>query len=296
MSTTEAFLYATLVYVDYKPQDPSKEFQPRGMTLITITAPISGPIAIRQGDIIIPGTDVAFGGFSALLGYKDATDTTAAAIRDRDVYLLGIASSGLQLARVSINDMTDYANYRFWRPQEQSFAATPPLPTIADNDQIYVPGSFSSGSVFFSPYFETFLMVYFNEMVDSTFYIRYLDLANPLSNDTAWVAGGRYGNGISGEDVEALIKYSWSVEQTLHTTTPGPGGFNYAGMAHPHFFNKQYFSQSLYPDATHKNQRTNEWYGPIAHSDAAEDGKNLLLSWTAQVIDQHPMKGRIMLT
>ena len=36
------------------------------MTLITITAPDGGPVPVRQGDLIIPGTEVAFGGFSTL--------------------------------------------------------------------------------------------------------------------------------------------------------------------------------------------------------------------------------------
>ena len=84
----QAFLYAPLVYVDSKPKDPSKEYQARGMTLITITAPDSGPIATRQGDLIIPGTEVAFGGFSPLLGFKSTDSaTTRMVVIGMSIYL-----------------------------------------------------------------------------------------------------------------------------------------------------------------------------------------------------------------
>jgi len=55
ISTTQAFMYAPLVYVDYQPQDPAKEYQARGMTLITITLPDTrkgGPVALRKGDLV----------------------------------------------------------------------------------------------------------------------------------------------------------------------------------------------------------------------------------------------------
>lgn len=61
------------------------------------------------------------------------------------------------------------------------------------------------------------------------------------------------------------------------------GFFNYAGMAHPEYFNTQYFPQSLYPPDTPAKQQVNEWYGP---GTAGVDGKSLLLSWTAQVSSQ----------
>lgn len=267
--------------MDSKPQDPSKEYQARGMTLITITTPTSGPVAARQGDLIIPGTEVAYGGFSSILGYK-STDAAATEKEsgDRDVYLLGMTASGLQLARVGMNYLSDFSKYRFWNPQDLSFSASPPHPRFQDASQIYLPGTFSSGSVFFSPYFKTFIMVYFNKMVDSTFYIRYLQLNGPLGQDATWIVGGKNGKGLEAEDAEALVKYTWSAEQKLYASPLGPGGFNYAGMAHLEYFNTQYFPQSLYPTKTPAKQRVNKWYGP---GSAGIDGKTLLLSWTSQV-------------
>ena len=279
ISTTQAFLYAPLVYVDSKPQDPSKEYSARGMTLITITAPSSGPVATRQGDLIIPGTEVPFGGFSSVLGYSSTDAATGRDSGNRDIYLFGMTASGLQLARVDMNYLTDFSKYKFWNPRLQNFSASPPDPRLRDNSQIYLPGTFSSGSIFYSPYFKTFVMVYFNKMVDSTFYMRYLQLDDPLGQDSTWIAGGKDGKGLEAEDAEALVRYSWSAEQKLYASSPGPGGFNYAGNAHPEFFNTQYFPKSLYSANTPAKKRVNKWYGP---GNAGIDGKNLLLSWTSQ--------------
>ena len=270
-----------------KPQDPSKEYQGRGMTLITITAPSTGPVATRQGDLIIPGTEIGYGGFTTLLGRKSTNASTDQTDGDRDVYLLGMTNSGLQLARVGVNDLNMFSKYTFWEPDKLNFTDTPPTRGLIDNNQIYVPGSFSCGSMFYSPYFQTFIMVYFNKLVDSTFYIRYLDLANPLTKDSTWILGGKKGKGIEAEDAEALVRYSWSPQQTLYASPPGKGGFNYAGSAHPEFFNRQYFAKSLYPDSTPTKDRINDWYGSsvVSERDAGGvDGKNLLLSWTSQKV------------
>ena len=128
-------------------------------------------------------------------------------------------------------------------------------------------------------------MIYFNKMADSTFYIRYLNLDNPLEDDANWVKGGKNGTGILQEDAEALTKYAWSPEQTLFVSPTGKGGFNYAGTPHPSYFNRQYFAPSLYPDNTPDEQRKNDWYGSnlVPEDDAGGDGRYLLLSWTSQL-------------
>lgn len=249
------------------------------MTLITITAPSSGPVATRQGDLIIPGTEVAYGGFTSVLGYKSTDSVTDKDAGHRDVYLLGMTAFGLQLARVGMNGLRDFAQYTFWNPQQRNFSTSPPSPDVSDLAQIYLPGTYSSGSVFYSPFFKTFIMIYFNKMVDSTFYIRYLELNKPSMNDGTWITGGKNGKGIEAEDAEAMVKYTWSAEQKLYASPTGPGGFNYAGMAHPEYFNTQYFAKSLYPDHTPSKKRKNTWYGP---GNAGVDGKSLLLSWTSQ--------------
>lgn len=295
------------------------------MTLITIKAPDSGPVAKRRGDLIIPGTEVAFGGFSTLVGHKSTSDSKGRSANDLDVYLLGMTESGLQLARVGINDISDWDSYSFWDPEKQKFTKDSPNLKVKDPSKIYLPGTYSSGSVFFSPYFQTFIMVYFNKMTDSTFYIRYLDLQAPLREDGTWVKDGKDGQGIKAEDVEALVFYKWSGEETLYKSAPGqlyvtksdldtfltyhvhyigPGGFNYAGFAHPEYFNRQYFAavcahfqtrnanqdirltcqKSLYPSGTSAKDRRNQWYGEkvVPEDQAGGDGKHLMLSWTSQ--------------
>ena len=255
------------------------------MTLVALTAPKNGPVAIRQGDLIIPGTEVAFGGFSTLMGFKSTSTTQDMDAGDRDIYLLGMTNSGLQLARVGINDMKAYGKYVFYDPETRSFSTTSPDPSLKDPKRIYLPGTFSSGSIFYSPYFSTFVMIYFNKMVDSTFYMRYLNLDSPLGADPIWVTAGKNGEGVMHEDAEALVKYAWSPEQKLWVSPTSKGGFNYAGLAHPEFFNRQYFAPSLYPDSTPQKRRINDWYGSslISEKDAASDGKSILLSWTAQL-------------
>ena len=282
-STSQAFLFAPLVYVDNKPQDPSNEYQARGMTLISISAPSGGPIASRQGDLIIPGTEVAYGGFSSSLGYTSTANPQD--FSKRDVYLLGIADGGLQLARARVEKLTDFSAYRFWDPTTLAFTDKPPKSDEKDYQKIYLPGSFTYGNVFYSSYFHTFLMVYFNKIVDSTFRIRFLDLNNPVGDDPIWPKKGKRGKGIAPEDIEALVKYAWSPEQELYKSPPGKGGFNYAGMAHPEYFNRQYFAPSLYPTGTSASERRNAWYGSdvVAEKDAGGDGKHLLLSWTSQL-------------
>lgn len=128
-------------------------------------------------------------------------------------------------------------------------------------------------------------MVYFNGLVDSTFYIRYLDIDQPVGSDAVWAKGGKNGKGVRHEDAEALIKYAWSPQQQLYVSPTGKGGFNYAGTAHPEYFNRQYFANSLYPDWTPAAQRQNDWYGSslVTETESSGDGQHLMLSFTSQV-------------
>ena len=104
---------------------------------------------MRQDELVIPGTQVAFGGFATLLGYASTADIT----RDstvRDIYLLGAAYNGLQLARVNLEDIGSYTKYSYFDPQNLNFTNASPDLNITDVGQLYLPGTFSSGSVFYS--------------------------------------------------------------------------------------------------------------------------------------------------
>lgn len=284
IGTESAFLYAPLVYVDAKPEDPSKHYQSRGITLVSISAPSSGPTATRVVDLLFPGNTVPFGGFAGLLGAPNLDSASTRPVGDRDAYLFGYTDAGLQIARITLDDITNESGYTFFQPNQCNFTKNTPDPSITDPGQIYLTGTYASGSVFYSPYFQTFLFIYLDKFADSTFYIRYLDLEQPSCGSSVWIRGGKNGTGIGPDDAEAIVWYDWSAPQTLYISPTGKGGFNYAGFAHPEFFNRQYLSPSLYPDATPDSVRRNNWYGSkiLAESAAGGDGKNLLLSWTSQ--------------
>ena len=115
-------------------------------------------------------------------------------------------------------------------------------------------------------------MVYFKKNGDSTFYFRYLNLAKDIYD------GKSFGSAIQSTFVEYLSEFQWSAEAVLYESPPGPGGYNYAGTAHPEFFNRDYYSGLGLGEV-------NPWYGQnvVAVPAARDDGKHLMLSWTSQL-------------
>ncbi|KAI9883294.1 MAG: hypothetical protein M1823_004937 [Watsoniomyces obsoletus] len=286
INRTHALFYAPIVYVDSKPEDPAAHYSARGMTLLSMTAPVDGPEAARTSALLFPGDEVPFGGFAALVG-SPSTDTIIYRHEsDRDVYLLGVTDAGLQLARVPLQLADEYPAYTYFQPRESKFVLEAPDIDTIDREDIYLEGSFTSGGVFFSPYFKTFILIYFNKFVDSTFYIRFLDLDKPLHRSKIWSRNGKRGKGIEHEDVEALVFYPWSPEQVLYRSPPDEGGFNYLGAAHPEYFNRQYYPRSDHfrSGKTGGHPDRGEWYGGdvVPEESAGGDGKHLLLSWTSQ--------------
>ncbi|KAI9791067.1 MAG: hypothetical protein M1816_004298 [Peltula sp. TS41687] len=281
VNRTHAFLYAPVVHVNSDPEDPAGRYMPRGMTLVWISTSDDGPQAYRTSRLLFPDEQVPYGGYGAVVGSPSHDTARFRSKDDRDVYLLGVTDAGLQMARVDLKHIEIPSAYSYFNPIQADFTHEHPSPNNANKDEIYMPGTFTSGTLFFSPYLKTFVLVYFNRMVDSTFYIRFLDLNQPLKD-------ARPRGSIGARDVEALVRYSWSEEQVLYRSPPGKGGFNYAGAAHPEYFNRQY-----YPRTTHFALRNklpwaahgNEWYGAseVSEPTSGGDGKHLLLSWTSQL-------------
>jgi hypothetical protein len=272
-----AILYAPVVYVEATNKTDAKQYKAHGVTLITIRAGHAGPTASRAVDILFSTEDVPYGVFIAIVGL--GSDKL-----NLDVYLFGIANSGLQLARVESTAMKNLKAYEYFERASCSFTSTSPNPMNANLSSIYLAGNFSSGSIFYSPFLKTYLMVYFNDQADSTFYIRYLDLESLVCPTKAWVKGGKYGKGIEAEDVEAVIRYGWSSEAVLYRSPPGPKGFNYAGLAHPEFFNNQYYARCMYWYQGIDSDMESGWIGGglVEQEQAGVDGRHLLLSWTSQ--------------
>ncbi|KAI9832687.1 MAG: hypothetical protein M1819_004273 [Sarea resinae] len=282
----QAFIFAPLTYVDELQQHTDRMFKSRGITLVSIELRHWGPQATRQNDLMFPDTEVPFGGFSAVVGYASTDRDPNRRGDDTDIYVLGKTASGLQLARAPASQIMDHDAYKYYEPRTRTFTDQTPDPNITGPEDLYLTGSFSNGNLFWSPYFGTFVLVYFNHMADSKFYMRYLDLDNPLNDTSAiWTAGGRLGNGIQGGDAEALIRYAWSPEQEVFATPPGPGGYNYAGQAHPEYFNRQYYPRTAFTPTEDPPGRLNRWFGSseVEEDDAGGDGKHLLVSWTSQI-------------
>ncbi|KAI9737001.1 MAG: hypothetical protein M1834_000590 [Cirrosporium novae-zelandiae] len=282
---TSAFLFTPIVLVTVDPSDPSGIFQSDGMALISLSAPSSGPLATRIGSAIFLANEVPFGGFASILGTASLSTASQRPSNDQDVYLLGKTDYGLQLARVPLTNLSSFNAYTFFDPLTHDFTTTAPNRNTTSASQLYLSGSFSSGSLFYSPYFSTFILIYFTNLADSTFYVRFLDLSAPLNTASEdWPPNGKNGTGISASSAEALAHYAWSPPQPLYKSPPGTGGYNYAAFAHPEYFNRQYFPPSFYiPEAPTCDKR-NEWFGTgiISESAAGGDGKHILLSWTEQ--------------
>ena len=255
----------------------ASQYKAQGVTLITIKAGQAGPIASRATEVLFLSQDVPYGVFASIVGHANNNIHL-------DIYLFGIATSGLQLARVKSTLMKDFRAYEYLEPATCSFTSTAPSAEIGNLSDIYLPGNFSSGSIFHSPFLKTFLLVYFNSEADSTFYARYLDSDIPLCPTNKWIKGGKYGNGIQAGDVEAVYRYAWSSEQVLFRSPPGPKGFNYAGLAHPEFFNNQYYAQSSYWYQGISSETESGWFGGglVEQEQAGGNGRHLLLSWTSQ--------------
>ena len=256
----------------------STQYKAVGVTLITIKAGRAGPTASRSTEALFSSDDVPFGVFGAIVGHKNKDVYL-------EVYLFGIVTTGLQLARVKSTLMEDLRAYEYLDPTTCSFTGTPPNPGNNNLSDVYLAGNFSSGSIFYNPFLKTFLLVYFNNEADSTFYARYLDLDSAVCPTVTWIKGGKYGNGVQAEDVEAVYRYAWSSEQVLYRSPPGPRGFNYAGFAHPEFFNNQYYAKKYaYWYGGISSEMESGWFGGglVGQEQAGGDGRHLLLSWTSQ--------------
>lgn len=156
-----------------------------------------------------------------------------------------------------------------------SFGLNSPLHTSAT--ATFLNGTFSSGNIFFSELYQTFLIIYFNRLVDNSFYIRYLDRERPLfdlkgaahKDDATWGIN----KNLTANDVEAIVRYAWSSQYKLYETKQGKGGFSYAGSVSVNYF-------AGLPGIKEKSDKTN-W---------------VLLTWTEQTGEkvQYATRGAVL--
>ncbi|KAK9366114.1 hypothetical protein V1509DRAFT_306632 [Lipomyces kononenkoae] len=139
----------------------------------------------------------------------------------------------IHLAKVPVGHETDMRYYRYYDAAAHGYSSTMPVPTERRQWAAVVSGtnSFTTGSVFWSEYHNAFLLVFFNDMVDSTF--RVMSAPSPAGpwNESSAV---------------------------LYDTVPGPRGYNYDGNASPIYYQqpgqvagKELLLQYSYQDTKH---------------------------------------------
>jgi hypothetical protein len=208
-----AVLYAQLVFVT-----PLLTFTHVGNTLLYVkTDKLNGPIATRKVDLMFKQTEISWGSFGAIRSW--GTDGIGG--NTGKVYLIGaIGVSSLVVARVNAATIETKSTYEYWNGA--SWTLTMPTATKAFS---IMTGSFSSGDIFYSPYHRTYIFVYMNNLADSTFHYRYLLAPAAIIPSTGT------------DTVEAIVKYSWSAEQTLLKTPSALSGqYTYAGGIQAGYF------------------------------------------------------------
>ena len=298
VSPALAWLWAPVVQVSNITSHNSKtvqqEYTYQYTTLAKIEDTKSGLTAARSSDrLFVNDTELSgrlspFGCFANLVGKtSECYDELLTVCLQHFVYLLGVYGDGLQLARLPLHDIgKPESAYEFWQSEYCNFSLPGDTSKLSPASKSYLQGSFSTGSLFYSPFFETFILVYMNADADSTLYVRYLDLNILLcaGNGNIWQKGGINGQGVQKRDAEAIIHYQWSDSQVL-VKTPVPADnakYNYAGMAHPEYFNRQYYQDWMYSNGGIDSDMRSPWLGQdiITEADAGGDGKHLMVSWT----------------
>lgn len=130
------------------------------------------------------------------------------------------------LGRVPVDQVADASAYTYWQGNETGWTGDQPNKLSTTNT--FLPGTFSTVDIFYSPRHLTFIAVYFDQYVDNDFYWRYLDADKPIL--PSWAGGG------DDDIAELLVQYSWAKAQLLFQTPPPSKSYNYGGG-----LNKGYF-------------------------------------------------------
>lgn len=151
MNPVTAILYATLVHVETTSKTGTRQDKAHGVTLITIRGGNAKPSASRAVDVLFSSEDVQYGVFAAIVGRGGSKV-------DLHIYLFGIAGSGLQLARVRASAMKNLNAYEYFDPASCSFRSAPPSQVNAMLSDVHLCGGFSSESIFYTPFLQTYLL------------------------------------------------------------------------------------------------------------------------------------------
>ena len=220
LNKTHSLLYASLVYdeVDMSTQDAN--FTTLGNTLLMVSVDSKyGPFAQRMVKQLFKQDEVTWGSLGGLRAWPEA----GSGGHGGKIYLFGQVDGGVLVARTTPNGITDRSSYTYWDGSDWSSEMLPRSSTAYFLDRPVM-----DLDVTYSPYHNTFIMVYLTPNADNTFYYRY------LKSDIGILPP--YEQGGSEDYVENILKKEWSDEQVLYEADAPTMGYIYAGGMHAGYF------------------------------------------------------------
>ncbi|KAK9248164.1 hypothetical protein V1506DRAFT_511827 [Lipomyces tetrasporus] len=151
-------------------------------------------------------------------------------------YLYGLdtkySKNDAHLAKAPVNTIADLSTWQYYNASSGTWSSTMPVPTARQQSAAVIRNSipFSTGTVFFSEYHNAFLLVFLDNWADSKF--RVLSAPSPVG--------------------------PWTTNNlVIWAMTPGPGGYDYGGVAHPIYYtNDAQAGKSLMLHYSYQNTST----------------------------------------
>ena len=227
LNMTHAVIYAPLVYLEVDMQDQSSpSYTSLGNTLLLISIdPIYGPHADRLQNQFFGKDEVSWGSLGGIRAWTAGGLDTS----DGDIYVFGQADKGVLVAKVSVFDFEDRAEYTYWNGK--SWIHNMP-PHNASADAFLLDQPVMNMDLIYSPVHKTFVIIYLTPEADNTFYYRYL-----VGKDNSTVnIIPPYEQGGDANYVENLLTNAWSEPRVLFTVPKPARGYAYAGGIHAGYF------------------------------------------------------------
>ncbi|KAK9468820.1 hypothetical protein V1512DRAFT_65632 [Lipomyces arxii] len=165
---------------------------------------LTGHMNITRKDVIDVGLQTyAYGNFASVIFGEHVY-----------LYALDIQNSArydIHLARAPRVSFYDKTTWSYWDNGKGSWTYKIPDGTIRNKKKAVISGKapFSTGSIFWSDYHNSYLCVFFNNWADSSFYL--ISAPSPVG--------------------------PWNLKRNMiHKTKSGSNGFNYGGQATPSFY------------------------------------------------------------
>ncbi|KAK9458405.1 hypothetical protein V1511DRAFT_523736 [Dipodascopsis uninucleata] len=117
----------------------------------------------------------------------------------------------IHVASVPVVYADDPTKYQYWDNGAQKWSSTVPIPTARRTSAAVISNSytFSTGTIYYSTYHNSYIMLYMSNWADSAFRVLYAP--SPLG---PWVKSNK----------------------VVYQGIPGPKGYNYGGIAHPNYY------------------------------------------------------------